>query len=70
MSDKPPLFKQRSSKAKPSQRAREDAAEVTVPPQGEPEEAPSALAAKIKTKAKRAKPKTQLSFGGADEEVR
>jgi hypothetical protein len=71
MSDAPVIFKR--TKAKANQRAREepkqDAQDQSVN-LTEDEPSPSAVASKIKNKAKqRAKPKTALSFG-AEEEVR
>jgi GC-rich sequence DNA-binding factor len=70
MSDSPVIFKR--SKAKANQRAREeprqDPQEQRVQ-STEDEPSPSALASKIKNKAKqRVKPKTSLSFG-VEEEV-
>ena len=70
MSDTPVIFKK--SKAKANQRAREepqqDAQEQRVQ-STEDEPSPSALASKIRHKAKqRVKPKTSLSFG-VEEEV-
>jgi hypothetical protein len=71
MSDAPVIFKR--TKAKANQRAREepkqDAQDQSVN-LTEDEPSPSAVASKIRNKAKqRAKPKTALSFG-AEEEVR
>lgn len=70
MSDSPVIFKR--SKTKPGQRARQkspDANDATsdFTPQGD--ESPITLASKLKNKAKRAKPKSRLSFGGDDDEV-
>jgi GC-rich sequence DNA-binding factor len=71
MSDTPVIFKR--SKFKANQRAREelpqDAQEQQVQ-SVEDEPSPSAVASKIRNKARqRVKPKTSLSFGGAEEEV-
>ena len=69
MSEPPVVFKR--TKTKPTQRARVSAAEdavSVVENEADAEEAPSALAAKLKKKT-RAKAKSTLSFGG-EEEVR
>jgi GC-rich sequence DNA-binding factor len=71
MSDAPVIFKR--TKVKANQRAREgqqpDAQDEQIPSK-EDEPSPSAVASKIRNKAKqRVKQKTSLSFGAAEEEV-
>ncbi|KAH9980300.1 nineteen complex-related protein 2-domain-containing protein [Lactifluus volemus] len=70
MSDTPVIFKR--SKFKANQRAREELPQDVQEQQVqsvEDEPSPSAVASKIRNKAKqRVKPKTSLSFGGAEEE--
>lgn len=66
MSDSPIVFKR--TKSKPATRTR--AAGESQPEVADSEDAPSTIATKLKKQIKtRAKPKTQLSFGG-EEEVR
>lgn len=70
MSDSPVIFKR--SKSKPGQRARQkspDANDATSDFTSQGDESPITLASKLKNKAKRAKPKSRLSFGGDDDEV-
>jgi GC-rich sequence DNA-binding factor len=70
MSDSPVIFKR--SKSKPGQRARQkspDGNNVTSDFTSQGDESPITLASKLKNKAKRAKPKSKLSFGGDDDEV-
>jgi hypothetical protein len=70
MSDSPVIFKR--SKTKPGQRARQkspDANDATSDFTSQGDESPITLASKLKNKAKRAKPKSKLSFGGDDDEV-
>src|SRR5882672_6498377 len=69
MSDNPVIFKR--SKPKPGQRTRQkspdsnDTASDITSQAGD--ESPITLAAKLKNKAKRSKPKSRLSFGGDDD---
>ena len=66
----PLIFKR--TKAKPAARARqtlpenEDDSSVRAGEDG----SPSTLATKLKNKVKRSKPRSRLSFGGDDDEVR
>ena len=70
MAEPPVIFKR--TKSKPSQRGRVATPDIDTAPttgaEGDIDEAPSVLAAKLKKKT-RAKTKSTLSFGG-DEEVR
>ncbi|KAH7885246.1 GCFC-domain-containing protein [Phlebopus sp. FC_14] len=68
MADSPVIFKKTKSRA--GQRARDDAADQSVPElaQEDDNESPITLASKLKTKVKRSKPKSKLSFGGDDED--
>lgn len=79
MSDSPVIFKR--TKSKPSQRARKkspDADDTATAGEtsdytsqgGGGGESPITLASKLKNKAKKAKTKSRLSFGGNDDEVR
>ncbi|KAI0631928.1 nineteen complex-related protein 2-domain-containing protein [Trametes polyzona] len=71
MAEPPVIFKR--TKSKPSQRARATTSEVDTAPttgteaDGEADESPSAVAAKLKKKT-RAKARSTLSFGGDEEE--
>ncbi|KAJ7021614.1 nineteen complex-related protein 2-domain-containing protein [Mycena alexandri] len=64
MSDSTPLFFKR--KSKPTVRARASSPELESNDTGN--ESPSTLATRLKNKAKRAKPKSRLSFGADDDE--
>ncbi|KIJ62603.1 hypothetical protein HYDPIDRAFT_30203 [Hydnomerulius pinastri MD-312] len=60
----------KKSKSRPGQRARDSANDQAETPQESVEadnESPITLASKLKSKAKRSKPKARLSFGGEDE---
>ncbi|KAF7980000.1 hypothetical protein HWV62_40096 [Athelia sp. TMB] len=67
MSDSSVIFKR--TKSKPSQRARAKSPDVneTETDQNSQTDSPITLASKLKNKAKRAKPKSRLSFGGEDD---
>lgn len=73
MSDSPVIFKR--TKSKPAQRAREKSPTANDFATGEDTsdytsqggESPITLASKLKNKAKKAKTKSRLSFGGDDE---
>jgi GC-rich sequence DNA-binding factor len=65
MSDSTPLIFKR--KSKPTARARASSPEPDTNDSGI--ESPSTLASRLKNKAKRAKPKSRLSFGADEDEV-
>lgn len=65
MSTPPLIFKRKS---KPAQRTRPSSPEPDVNDTGG-NESPSTLVTKLKTKVKKARPKSRLSFGGDDDEV-
>ncbi|KAF8171926.1 nineteen complex-related protein 2-domain-containing protein [Mycena galopus ATCC 62051] len=63
MSDSPLIFKRKSKPARARQSSPEPESNDTA------NESPSTLATRLKNKAKRAKPKSRLSFGADDDEV-
>ncbi|KAF5375932.1 hypothetical protein D9615_008279 [Tricholomella constricta] len=67
MDSTPPVIFKRT-KAKPGQRTRQASPEHDAE-KAAGDDSPSTLATKLKNKVKRAKPKSQLSFGGDDEET-
>lgn len=69
--DPPPvLFKRKGTVSKPSQRSKEIPRSNVVDSEANVEESPSILATRLKKKIQKSRPKSRLSFGGEDEEVR
>lgn len=67
MSDSSVIFKRTKSKSTPRARLKSPDANDTGSEQTSQAESPITLASKLKNKAKRAKPKSRLSFGGDDD---